>query len=213
MVAKLAQIGIIPGQEFDVQQLVPAVVKGLEGAPQIARDKIMASFKTIPTFVNGWGILLKTGTYGTDYLNRALVAAFGLGANRPQDAVYPISIADANGQRYDGTKKYVVHFDKGQLPPVRGFWSLTMYDDQLFFVKNPLNRYTLSQRNKFTYNKDGSVDLYLQNTSPGKSKEANWLPAPKGKFTLVLRLYWPEEPPQASILDGTWKPPAVQMFK
>ena len=210
MVAKMAKIGLVPGQDFDISKLDPAVAKGLQGVPKAAVEKIMANFKTIGTFVNGWAIFTKTGLYGTDYLDRALVTAIGLGANRPQDAVYPTSEVDADGKTYDGVNKYVMHFPKGQLPPAQGFWSLTMYDAEYFFVANPLNRYTLSSRNKFRYNKDGSVDLYLQNESPGKDKESNWLPAPKGKFILMLRLYWPVEPPKPSIIDGTWKPPAVQ---
>jgi hypothetical protein len=213
VMAKLAKIGIVPGQDFDMSKLDPAVAKGLQGAPKAGIEKIMASFKTIATIVNGWGIFTKTGLYGTDYLDRALVTAIGLGANRPQDAIYPTSETDADGKPYDGANKYVMHFDKGQLPPVKGFWSLTMYDDKFFFVDNPQNRFTLSQRNKFNYNKDGSVDLYIQNASPGKDKEANWLPAPKGKFILMLRLYWPDEPPHVSILDSTWKPPAVKMVQ
>ncbi len=124
--------------------------------------------------------------------------------------MYPTSEADADGKPYDGAQKYVMHFAKGQMPPVQGFWSLTMYNAEYFFVANRLNRYTLSSRNKFIHNKDGSVDLYIQNESPGKAKEANWLPAPKDKFVLMLRLYWPVEPPKASIIDGTWKPPAVK---
>jgi hypothetical protein len=210
MVANLAKIGIVPGQDFDPGKLDPAVAKGLQGVPKAAFEKIMGNFKTMATVVNGWGIFLKTGLYGTNYLDRALVTAIGLGANRPQDAIYPTSEADADGQPYDGGHKYVMHFDKGQLPPAKGFWSLTMYNAEYFFVANPLNRYTLSSRNKFKYNKDGSVDLYVQNESPGKDKEANWLPAPKDKFILMLRLYLPYEPPHVSILDGTWKPPAVK---
>jgi hypothetical protein len=100
-----------------------------------------------------------------------------LGANRPQDAIYPTSEAGADGKPYDGANKYIVHFDKGQMPPAEAFWSLTMYNAGYFFVDNPLNRYTLSSRNKFVPNADGSVDLYLQADSPGKAKEANWLPA------------------------------------
>ena len=169
----------------------------------------MAQFKGMAP-VNGWVFTTKTGLYGTDYLQRALVTAIGLGANLPQDAIYPVSEADADGKPYDGAQKYVLHFDKGQMPPAKAFWSLTMYDAQMFFVANPLNRYTLSSRNKFKTNQDGSVDLYIQNESPGKDKEANWLPAPKDKFVLMLRLYWPYEPPHVSILDGSWKPPAVK---
>jgi hypothetical protein len=116
---------------------------------------------------------------------------------------------DEEGKPYDGANKYVMHFNKGELPPVNGFWSLTMYNGEYFFVANSLNRYTLSERNKLKANADGSVDLYLQADNPGPGKESNWLPAPKGKFILMLRLYWPKQNPP-SILDGTWKPPAVK---
>jgi hypothetical protein len=136
----------------------------------------------------------------------------GLGANRPQDAVYPTSEADGDGKPYDGSKKYVMRFAKGQTPPTKGFWSLTMYDGDYFFVKNSLNRYTVSSRSEFKYNDDGSLDVYIQNDSPGKEKESNWLPAPSGKFVLMLRLYWPQETPP-SIIDGTWTPPAVKVAK
>ncbi len=119
------------------------------------------------------------------------------------------SEVDADGKPYDGAGKYVMHFDKGQMPPADAFWSLTMYDDKYFFVPNKFSRYTLSSRSKFKANKDGSVDLYIQKNSPGKGKESNWLPAPEGKFVLMLRLYWPKEAPP-SIIDGFWKPPAVK---
>ena len=102
-----------------------------------------------------------------------------------------------------------MHFNKGQLPPVEGFWSLTMYNAKYFFVDNPLNRYTLSQRDKLKANADGSIDLYIQNESPGKDRESNWLPAPNDEFVLMLRLYWPKEK-SPSILDGTWKIPEVR---
>ena len=209
MVAKLAKIDIVPGQDFDIGKADPAVQKGLQGVPKAGIEKIMAHFKTAGKDVNGWVFTTKTGIYGTDYLQRAFITAIGLGANRPQDAAYPTSEVDAEGKAYDGANKYVMHFAKGQLPPVRGFWSLTMYDGQYFFVPNPFNRYTLSSRFKFNYNKDGSLDLYIQRDSPGKDKEANWLPAPAGTFILMLRLYWPREKPP-SIIDGTWKPPAVK---
>jgi hypothetical protein len=206
MVAKMAQIGIVPGQDFDISKLDPAVVKGLARVPKAGGEKIMAHYKDVGTMVNGWTFTLKTGSYGTDYLQRALITAIGLGANEPQDAIYPTSQVDADGKPYDGANKYVLHFPKGQTPPAEGFWSLTMYDGAYFFVPNPLNRYTLSSRFKFKYNKDGSLDFYIQKDSPGKAKESNWLPAPEGKFILMLRLYWPKE----SMLDGTWKPLAVK---
>jgi hypothetical protein len=96
------------------------------------------------------------------------------------------------------------------MPPARGFWSLTMYDAQWFFVANPLNRYTLSQRNALKADSDGTVALYIQAASPGPDKESNWLPAPNGPFVLTLRLYWPKERPP-SLLDGAWKPTPVTL--
>ncbi len=206
---KMARLGIVPGQAFDLSKLDPAVQQALQGIPKVGAEKIMAHFKWAGKDENGWIFTTKTGLYGTDYLQRALITAIGLGANRPQDAVYPTSEAAADGKPYDGTKKYVMHFDNGNLPPVEGFWSLTMYNAEYFFVDNPLNRYTVSARNDLKKNADGSVDLYLQNDNPGPEKEANWLPAPAGKFILMLRLYWPRETPP-SIIDGTWKIPPVQ---
>jgi hypothetical protein len=215
MVAKLARLGIVPGQDFDPGKLDPAVAKGLERVPKAAQEKIMAWFKGAiaagdATDVNGWFFSTKVGTYGTNYTQRALITAVGLGANRPQDAVYPTSEVGADGKPYEGANRYVVHFDKGQMPPVNGFWSLTMYDAAFFFVPNTLNRYTLSQRNKLKVNSDGSVDLYLQKDSPGQDKESNWLPAPAGRFIPMFRLYWPKEK-DPSILTGTWKIPPVTM--
>jgi hypothetical protein len=214
MVAKLAKIGVVPGQDFDAAKLDPAVAKGLAGAPKPAQELIMGWLKAgiaagDMKLENGWAYTTKAGTYGTSYLQRALVTAIGLGANRPQDAIYPTSTGPDIVKKYSGEKKYVMRFEKGHLPPVDGFWSLTMYDADYFFVANPLNRYTLSQRNKLKTNPDGSVDLLIQNESPGKDKESNWLPAPKGDFVLMMRLYWPREKPP-SLIDGSWKIPEVK---
>jgi len=217
VVARLAKIGIVPGQDFDIASLDPAVARGLQGVPQVAQEKIMGSFKGAvaagkAVLRNGWMFSTQVGTYGTDYMQRAFTTAIGLGANRPQDAVYPTSEADAEGNPYDGSSRYAMHFEKGMLPPADGFWSLTMYDTRYFFVANKLNRFDLSSRSKLKVNKDGSVDLYLQKSSPGTAKESNWLPAPPGRFILMLRLYWPRVKPP-SILDGTWTIPPVQRVK
>ena len=209
MVADMAKIGLVPGQDFDMSNLPTAVSNGLLGVPKVAQDKIFSHMKDAGTLENGWISTLHTGTYGTDYLQRALITAFGLGANRPQDAVYPTSEVDADGKTYDGANKYVMHFDKGQLPPVNAFWSLTMYDGEFFFVLNSLNRYNVSSRSQFKRNEDGSIDLIIQKDSPGKDKEANWLPAPEGKFILMLRMYWPK----AIVADGKYKIPAVKKVK
>jgi hypothetical protein len=208
MVAKLAKLGIVAGEPFELAKLGPEAAQALQGVPKAAFEKIMGHFATAGTNQNGWLFTTHTGRYGTDYLNRALITAIGLGANRPEDAVYPTTEADAQGQPYSGANRYVMRFAKGQLPPAEAFWSLTMYDADYFFVDNPLDRYTLSSRNELKANADGSVDLYLQHESPGPDKESNWLPAPAGRFIPMLRLYWPREAPP-SILDATWTIPPI----
>ncbi|MEH2491730.1 DUF1254 domain-containing protein [Bradyrhizobium sp. AZCC 2230] len=206
--AKFARIGIVPGQDFDASKLKADFVKRV---PEIANDRIMLQFKINKDMKdeNGWGFTTKTGIYGTDYLMRALVTAIGLGANRPQDAVYPTSLKDAEDRKYSGANKYVMRFPKGQLPPAQGFWSVTMYDAGYFFVSNPINRYSISARENLKSNPDGSTDLYIQKDSPGKDKESNWLPAPSGDFVLMMRLYWPSEK-NPSIINGSWKIPPVK---
>ncbi len=206
--AKFAKLGIVPGQDFDASRLKADFVKRV---PEIAVDRIMLQFKVnkAVTDENGWTFTTRTGIYETDYLMRALITAIGLGANRPQDAVYPTSQKDAEGRKYNGANKYVMRFPRGQLPPAEGFWSLTMYDSGYFFVNNPLNRYSISAREKLKSNPDGSVDLYIQNESPGRDKESNWLPAPAGDFILMLRMYWPQEK-TPSIINGSWKIPPVK---
>jgi len=217
MVAKLAKLGIVPGQDFDIAKLDSATRNGMMEAPKPAQDKIMSYLKeSLVTgdskLENGWFFTTKTGLYGTNYRMRALITAIGLGANRPEDAIYPTAEGPGLVEKFSGAKKYVVHFNKGEMPPAKGFWSITMYDSAYFFVPNPINRYTVSSRNKFTANADGSVDLFVQNESPGKGKESNWLPAPKGKFILMMRLYWPQTT-KPSIIDGSWKPPEAKEAK
>ena len=206
--ARFARIGIVPGQDFEASKLRADFAKRI---PEVGCDRIMLQFKINREVKHddGWNFTTKTGLYDTDYLMRALITAIGLGANRPQDAVYPTSLKAANGDTYDSANKYVMHFPKGQLPPARGFWSLTMYDADYFFVSNVLNRYSISPRQGLKANPDGSVDLYIQKDSPGADKESNWLPAPPGKFILMLRMYWPSEQ-SPSIINGSWTIPAVK---
>jgi hypothetical protein len=206
--ARFARIGLVAGKDFDASKLNADFAKRI---PEIAFDRIMLQFKINKDVqhTSGWNFTTKTGLYGTDYLMRALVTAIGLGANRPQDAVYPTSLKDAHDEAYDGANKFVIHFERYQTPPVEGFWSITMYDAQYFFVANPINRYSISQRQNLKANPDGSIDIYVQKDSPGADKESNWLPAPGGKFILMLRMYWPNEN-DPSILDGTWTIPEVK---
>jgi hypothetical protein len=212
MVAKMAEIGIVPGKDFDKSKLDAHFVKRI---PEIAFGRIMLHFKFSDgdiKDINGWGYTTRTGIYGTDYLQRALIAAIGLGANRPEDAIYPTSTKSRDGlfsRAYAGSDNYVLTFAKGQTPPVKGFWSITMYNEKYFFVANPINRYSISARQDLKSNADGSVDIYIQNKSPGADKESNWLPAPKGKFILMMRLYWPDDT-APSILDGSWVIPQAK---
>ena len=143
-------------------------------------------------------------------MKRAVVAAFGWPANLEKDAVYPYAEVDGAGQKLTGAHDYTLTFAKGETPPVNGFWSITMYeiDQGWWFVPNALNKFTVSPRNDLKYNPDGSLTLYFQHASPGKEKEANWLPAPKGPFIAMLRMYWPKEE-TPSILNGTWRIPAI----
>lgn len=208
IVTQMARLGIEPGKPFEFDKLDPGVQQALKDAPRAGLEAIVSHFKKAGQLENGWLFTTDTGLYGTNYLQRATITYFGLGANRPEDAVYPTSETNAEGQKYSGKNRYVIHIPEGQMPPVKGFWSLTMYDAEYFFVENSLNRYTLSARDELQKNADGSVDLYLQHENPGPEKASNWLPAPDDDFVLMLRLYWPQtETP--SILNGTWKPPAV----
>lgn len=214
IVAELAKIGITPGTPFDMSKLDPAVQVALKDVPTEALKKIEANKENLGGMVDGWVITKGLGVYGTDYMKRAVVAAFGWPANLQDDAVYPYTEVDSGGKPLSGANKYTLTFAKGQTPPVNGFWSITMYeiDQGWWFVPNALNKFTVSPRNDLKYNSDGSLTLYFQNQSPGADEEANWLPAPKGAFLPMLRMYWPKEI-SPSIINGTWHPPTVKEVK
>lgn len=211
---KMARIGLEAGVPFNLSKLAPDVQEALKNVPKTSYQKIIARQKTAGKLVNGWLIPAAAGRYGTDYLARAIIAAFGWPANLPEDAVYPVAQVDGEGKKLNGTNKYTISFAKGQTPPVDGFWSITIYFDDggWWFYPNELNKFTVSMRNQPKFNDDGSLTLYFQNESPGKDKEANWLPSPKGDFLLTMRLYWPRKH-APSILDGTWTIPPVKVNK
>jgi len=159
---------------------------------------------------NGWNSPVNNAQWGTDYLNRTATAKSNMYDNRPEETKYIYRDDDSQGQQLDGSNLYTITFAKGQLPPVKGFWSLTLYNDEHLFSPNPLNRYSLGTKNKnLKYNADGSLTLYAGATSPGADKESNWLPAPQGTFSLYIRCYWAEQ----AVLDGTWMPPQVEKVK
>jgi hypothetical protein len=206
ILAQMKRIGIEPGKSFDLDKLSSVIRSGLQSAPEEALKLMAWKVPTLASVTNGWSMNTDTmGVYGNYYLKRAIIAQVGLGANLPEDAIYPLNLADEAGKPLGGSSAYVLHFDAGATPPVDAFWSITLYDDQGFQVANALNRFAISSWMPFNYNSDGSLDLYFQNINPGSEKAANWLPAPTGTFNLTMRLY----APKSDALTGKWSPPAV----
>ena len=231
MVATLASLGIEAGKRFDFEALSSADRRGLDDAVWFVKAlfdvRIPGSQGKLDmgpvtrAFVKGatkltdmvklnvqnqWRIPLNIGIYGTDYPLRAIVTLLGYGANVPADAVYPLTSFDADGQRLNGANRYVLHFDKANMPPAEVFWSVTLYTDEFFYFTNPLKRYALGDRDSLKFNADGSLDIHVQKDKPDADKESNWLPAPSDGFMLVMRLYHPAP----EVMNGKWAPSAVQ---
>jgi hypothetical protein len=206
IIDRMKRIGIELGKSFDIERVDSAIRDALRSVPEQAQKLMASKLPTLARVVNGWQMNTDTmGVYGNYYLKRAIIAQFGLGANLPEDAIYPANLGDELGKPLDGANQYTLHFDKGATPPVGAFWSITLYDKDGFQVANALNRFAVSSWMNLKQNPDGSLDLYVQNESPGKDKEANWLPAPKGAFNMTMRLY----SPKSEALIGTWNPPPV----
>jgi len=216
--SRLASIGIGPGKTFNLKALSPehkaAILLGMKEGDDKVTKWLASGMKNI----NGWNIGAFFGDhafFNGDWLKRAGAAKGGLYGNDAVEAMYPYTRVDAKGETLDGSKhNYTITFPAGQFPPVNAFWSVTMYDGKAqLLIKNPINRYLLNSPmlTQMKKNSDGSLTLYIQKDSPGKAKEANWLPAPNDTIYLVMRLYWPKETPP-SILppgEGTWHPPAI----
>lgn len=209
--ARLARIGIIPGKPFKLDALPASAQGALKRAPEAGLAAMKEKAPTLARIANGWQMNTDTmGAYGNAYLKRAIIAMVGLGANQPEDAIYPLNVADADGKPLQADHTYTLHFTKDNLPPVNAFWSVTMYDAQGYQVANPINRFAIGDRDALKYNPDGSLTLYIQHQNPGPDKESNWLPAPaKGTLGVTMRLY----APRSQALDGRWNPPAIQRTK
>jgi hypothetical protein len=208
MLQRLRRLGLEVGESFSMEAASSAVGRAITKAWPLARRAIQNAISKSGVLTNGWRVnLTAIGSYGTDYLHRAAVAYSGLGANPPDDAVYPFAFADEKGEPFRSDRRYLLHFTKEQLPPVRAFWSLTLYDDRQLLAENPIDRYALGDRDPMQFNVDGSLDIYIQRDPPGINLESNWLPAPKaGGFTMNLRLYWPKP----EVISGDWTPPPVR---
>ncbi len=198
--------GMTPSEEVTDETIIQALKTGITEAEKLIDEK----FANRGTNVNGWTFNLNAGQYGEDYLLRAAETKHAFGIQTPEEALYPSSVVDGNGTQLNAANNttYIIHFDEGQTPPVKAFWSITIYDKDGFFVDNPIDRYLIGDRTVgLKNNTDGSLDIYIDSRNPGPEKESNWLPAPDGPFALFLRMYNPDE----SVLNGEYQIPAVRI--
>ncbi|MEX3932238.1 DUF1254 domain-containing protein [Paraburkholderia phymatum] len=207
---RFAKLGIGAGRKFDAQALSPEIRKAVEQGIADAWRSIDELGKRVAAGEVTSGDITGSRAYlKNNYLYRMRATVAGIYGNSKEEAIYPAYYVDASGQRPDGGHyRYTLRFKPGQLPPVNAFWSLTMYLPSRLLVANPLDRYLINSAMLADLKRDadGGVTLYLQHDSPGKDKEANWLPAPDGQFLAALRLYWPKQ----EALDGEWKQPPLQ---
>ena len=219
----MKQVPPMPGEEalykliasvVDAAGKDPEVMKTLQATALAADQELIAPmmwwrYNGQPAG-NGWTSPANNGAFGTDYYHRTGAVKADPYDNKRNETMYFYTDNDTKLQQLVGSSSYSLTFAEGQLPPVKGFWSVTMYDPEHYFYQNPLKRFALGTKNKsLKYGDDGSLTIYLGNKSPGKDKESNWLPAPAGNFSIWLRTYWPDQP----ILDGTWKPPVIERAK
>ena len=204
---RLSQLGFVPGYPFEFERQSKEVQEALRNAPEKVMPRLKRPKNDPFSMVNGWQInRSQIGVWANSYLLRGAVALIGLAANPVEDALYPSLINDADGNRFDGSLSYKLHFEPSTIPPADAFWSVTAYDGDGFLIENELNRHCIGSSNQLEYNKDGSLDIYLGPTLPSESPLSNWLPTCAGASHPALRLYDPR--PEA--YDGTWEPPAAQ---
>lgn len=207
MLKTLKSIGILPCKEFNINKLNINISIGLRRSIQAAQKMININFKNLVKTINNWQISTsdKIGNYKTDYYLRALIAKSVLGANLPQDSVYLYTTIDKDNKQLTGANKYKLHVKGDQKFPANAFWSITLYNQDHFFVPNIINRYAIHSYDKIKHNPDGSFDILIQRDKP-KQGVSNWLPAPKDNFNLIIRLYWPK----VSVFKDKWIPPTIK---
>jgi hypothetical protein len=203
---RLETIGIGPGLDFELSSFPTRVEAAIELGYQLGRVEMMKAAQSLGEPVNGWSLTYDMGRFGTKYAYRAAWTLVGIGGNLMEDAFYPTTTFDGDGDDLSGADRYELTFAAGEIPPASAFWSLTMYDDEAYLVPNELDRYAVGDRTSFTYAPDGSLTIYMQHENPGPDKEANWLPAPEGEFRLALRLYVPTK----RVVDRNWVPSPVR---
>jgi hypothetical protein len=206
MIHRLERTGFRVGESFDLDASESHIKSAFERGTADGKTLVARlGKKEAGAGSRGWVYSTRSGCYGVDYSYRAAIAYFALGQNLPQDAIYPSLTADAEGRPLHGSDNFVLIFERGKLPPVNAFWSLTAYDADGYFIPNAINRQALGDRDELQLNGDGSLSLHVQADSPGSNRESNWLPVAKAPFTLMLRLYSPKH----EALDGTWIPPDI----
>ena len=208
LMEKFSKLNIGAGKIFDTTQFSTDVLQAMhEGIADSWKDFARVMQETNEGKISAADAFGTRAFLNGNYTYRMAAAAAGIYGNSKEEALYPNYYLDADGNKLDGANHYTMYFPPGQLPPVNAFWSLTMYDSSDLLVTNKINRYLVnsSMMSKFKKDPDNGLTLYLQHDSPGKDKEANWLPAPAGIFRVVMRLYWPK--PEA--LNGTWKQPRI----
>jgi hypothetical protein len=218
--AILEQVPPLPGEEsryatlkalFSAAKSDPAIKNAIKQAAIESEMELIKPLFNFPTngrkYAGGWNSPPNGAAWGYDYITRTATAKSNMYVNQPTETRYFFVEVDGDGKRLNGKNTYTVTFPKDQTPPVNGFWSLTMYDPEHFFAKNDRKRYSVGTKNlkNMTFNKDGSLTIYVQNKSPGQDKEANWLPAPATDFEMTIRTYWPKP----EVNNGEWTPPAV----
>ncbi len=207
VLARLRRLGVVAGAPFDLGAQPARVQAAFDGVPQRALDDLLTRLPRMAPVVNGWLMLTESvGVYGNQYAKRAALSMVGLGANPPEDSVYPVLQTDAEGRPLDGANRYVLHFPADGLPPADAFWSVTVYDAAGFQVANELDRFALGDRDPLSYNPDGSLDLWLQPDRPDAERVPNWLPTPAGAVGITMRIYLP----RPEVLSGRWSPPPVR---
>jgi hypothetical protein len=210
ILAEMASAGIGPGLHPSNEGLSPETLAGLTMAANNGPAHVFAlrvQYATAGAAAhNGWfQTLPDTGKWGTDYAYRAVVAVYGICANRPVEATYGVGVKDNTGNVLNGSDSYRIHFAPGQIPPAKYFWSLTDYNIQTWLAPNPYNKYSVGSNKGIKYNKDGSLDIYVQPTPPA-GHESNWIPDPADtQFILILRMYGPS----ASVIRGTYTYPQI----
>ena len=203
---RLKTIGIGPGIDFELSDFPARVQAAIEVGYQLGRVEVMKAAQSLGEEVNGWSLTYDMGRFGTKYAYRAAWTLVGIGGNLMEDAFYPTTTFDSDGDDLVGANRYELTFAASEIPPASAFWSLTMYDDEAYLVPNELDRYAVGDRTSFDYGPDGSLTIYMQHENPGPDKEANWLPTPEGEFRLALRLYVPDK----RVVDRNWVPSPVE---